>query len=172
MGIEGFWNDMNEPAIFYSEEGIGNAYREIDELRTKELNINSFFQLKDAVNNISNNINDYRSIYHKTEKGILNHYDVHNIYGYNMTKAASEGFDTIDENKRFLLFSRASYIGAHRYGGIWTGDNSSWWEHIVLNMKMMPSLNMCGFLYSGADTCGFGSNIDPELAVRWNQLSD
>ena len=35
----------------------------------------------------------------------------------------------------------------------------------------MPSLNMCGFLYSGADTCGFGSNIDPELAIRWNQLS-
>ncbi|MDU5110572.1 MAG: glycoside hydrolase family 31 protein [Clostridium sp.] len=170
-GVEGFWNDMNEPAIFYSEGGIEEAYRKIDELKKLELNVDSFFKLMDIVNNLKNNVNDYKSFYHKTENGLVNHYDVHNIYGYNMTKAASEGFDTIDENKRFLLFSRASYIGAHRYGGIWTGDNSSWWEHIVLNMKMMPSLNMCGFLYSGADTCGFGSNIDPELAVRWNQLS-
>lgn len=170
-GVEGFWNDMNEPAIFYSEGGIEEAYRNIDELKKVELNVDSFFKLMDTVNNLKNSVNDYKSFYHKTENGLVNHYDVHNIYGYNMTKAASEGFDTIDDNKRFLLFSRASYIGAHRYGGIWTGDNSSWWEHIVLNMKMMPSLNMCGFLYSGADTCGFGSNIDPELAIRWNQLS-
>lgn len=170
-GVEGFWNDMNEPAIFYSEDGIEETYRNIDELKKLELNVDSFFKLMDTVNNLKNNVNDYKSFYHKTENGLVNHYDVHNIYGYNMTRAASEGFDTIDENKRFLLFSRASYIGAHRYGGIWTGDNSSWWEHIVLNMKMMPSLNMCGFLYSGADTCGFGSNIDPELAIRWNQLS-
>lgn len=43
-------------------------------------------------------------------------------------------------------------IGMHRYGGIWTGDNKSWWSHILLNLKMMPSLNMCGFLYTGADS--------------------
>lgn len=40
-----------------------------------------------------------------------------------------------------------------------------------MNMKMLPSINMCGFIYSGADTCGFGSNCDSQLAVRWNQLS-
>ena len=25
LGIEGFWNDMNEPAIFYSSEGVEEA---------------------------------------------------------------------------------------------------------------------------------------------------
>ena len=170
-GIEGFWNDMNEPAIFYSENGINDAYRNIDELRTKELNIDSFFKFKDVVLGLSNSMNDYKGFYHKTENGIVNHYDIHNLYGFNMTKAAAEGFEEIDSNKRFLLFSRASFIGAHRYGGIWTGDNCSWWEHLILNMKMLPSINMCGFIYSGADTCGFGSNVDPELAIRWNQLS-
>ena len=170
-GIEGFWNDMNEPAIFYSENGINDAYRNIDELRTKELNIDSFFKFKDVVLGLSNSMNDYKGFYHKTEDGIVNHYDIHNLYGFNMTKAAAEGFEEIDSNKRFLLFSRASFIGAHRYGGIWTGDNCSWWEHLILNMKMLPSINMCGFIYSGADTCGFGSNVDSELAIRWNQLS-
>ena len=162
---------MNEPAIFYSENGINDAYRNIDELRTKELNIDSFFKFKDVVLGLSNSMNDYRDFYHKTEDGIVNHYDIHNLYGFNMTKAAAEGFEEIDSNKRFLLFSRASFIGAHRYGGIWTGDNCSWWEHLILNMKILPSINMCGFIYSGADTCGFGSNVDPELAIRWNQLS-
>lgn len=171
IGVEGFWNDMNEPAIFYSETGIDKAFKNIDKLKDKELNIYSFFELKDTVNNISSSIDDYKAMYHKSESGIVNHYDVHNLYGYNMTRSASEGFDKIDENKRFLLFSRASAIGAHRYGGIWTGDNCSWWEHLVMNIKMMPSLNMCGFIYSGADTCGFGSNVDSELAVRWNQFS-
>lgn len=171
MGVEGFWNDMNEPAIFYSEDGIERAYKTIDKLKSQELNIHTFFKLKDAVNNISNSIDDYKAFYHRIEKGPVNHYDVHNIYGYNMTRAAAEGFDEINNNKRFLLFSRASAIGAHRYGGIWTGDNCSWWEHLLMNIKMLPSINMCGFIYSGADTCGFGSNVDPELAIRWNQFS-
>ena len=32
---------------------------------------------------------------------------------------------------------------------------------------MMPSVQMCGFLYSGADLCGFSSDTTPDLALRW-----
>ncbi|MGL5648131.1 MAG: glycoside hydrolase family 31 protein, partial [Clostridium sp.] len=171
LGVEGFWNDMNEPAIFYSEDGLKKAFDKIDSLKEEELNIHGFFNLKDAVLGISNSIEDYKAMYHNMDGKKVNHYDVHNLYGYNMTKAADEGFSKIDENKRYLLFSRASSIGMHRHGGIWTGDNSSWWSHLKLNISMMPSLNMCGFIYSGADTGGFGSNADSELISRWNQFS-
>lgn len=58
-------------------------------------------------------------------------------------------------------------IGMHRYGGIWTGDNKSWWFHILLNLKMMPSLNMCGFLYTGADLGGFGKRISAAPPGAW-----
>lgn len=58
----------------------------------------------------------------------------------------------------------------HRYGGIWTGDNKSWWAHILLNLKMMPSLNMCGFLYAGADLGGFGADTTRELLLRFLAL--
>ena len=68
------------------------------------------------------------------------------------------------------MFSRSSYIGMHRYGGIWTGDNKSWWAHILLNLKMMPSLNMCGFLYAGADLGGFGADTTRELLLRFLAL--
>lgn len=52
----------------------------------------------------------------------IRHDKVHNLFGYNMTRAAGEAFDRIDPEKRFLMFSRSSYIGMHRYGGIWMGD--------------------------------------------------
>ena len=170
-GIEGFWNDMNEPAIFYTNRGIEQAIEEAKNAEGKNLNIDSFFGLKDEFRNISNNIEDYKSFYHNIEGKLVNHYDVHNLYGYNMTRSADEGFKKIAPNKRFLLISRSSYIGMHRHSGIWTGDNHSWWEHILLNIKMMPSLNMCGFLYSGADTGGFSDDANGELAVRWTQFS-
>lgn len=172
LGVEGFWNDMNEPAIFYSPEGLEKAIDAALEAKGKNLGVYDFFNLKDSFLNLSNSKSDYKAFYHVDKDGNrVNHYDVHNIYGTNMTRAAAEGFSEIDGNKRFLLFSRASYVGAHRYGGIWTGDNHSWWSHLLLNIQMLPSLNMCGFLYSGADTGGFGASASGELINRWNQFS-
>lgn len=31
QGIEGFWNDMNEPAIFYAEERLKKTFAKIGE---------------------------------------------------------------------------------------------------------------------------------------------
>ena len=50
------------------------------------------------------------------------------------------------------------------------GDNMSRWQHILLNLKMLPSLNMCGFLYTGADLGGFGENTTEDLLLRWYAL--
>ncbi|NTV79504.1 MAG: alpha-glucosidase, partial [Clostridiales bacterium] len=170
LGIEGFWNDMNEPAIFYSEEGLKEAFDVLDSLKDKNIGIYDYFALNDSVRTLSNSPKDYARIFHKVDGKKINHNKVHNLYGYNMTRAAAQGFDKIDENKRFLLFSRSSCVGMHRYGGIWTGDNCSWWSHLLLNIKMMPSLNMCGFLYSGADLGGFSVNTSYDLMVRWLQF--
>lgn len=172
QGIEGFWNDMNEPALFYTPDRLKEVLEEVEGMKGKNLGIYDFFGLTDKFRNLSNQTGDYKKFYHKDKEGNkINHYDVHNLYGYNMTRAASEGFDEIKPNERILMFSRASYQGAHRYGGIWTGDNMSWWSHILLNIQEMASLNMCGFLYTGADTGGFGANADAELVTRWTQFS-
>lgn len=66
-----------------------------------------------------------------------------------------------------LLYSRSSVIGSHRYGGIWLGDNNASWGQLLANIQMMPSVQMCGFLYAGADLCGFSSDTTPDLALRW-----
>ncbi len=167
-GIEGFWNDMNEPAIFFSEEGMEEAARKVTELlKVKDdPKLNDFWAMQ-GVFNINNDHADYKRFYHEVDGKKIRHDKVHNLYGFYMTRAAAEAFETIYPDKRLLLFSRSSYIGMHRFGGIWTGDNQSWWSHLLLNIKMMPSLNMCGFLYSGADIGGFGSNTTRDLLLRW-----
>ncbi|MBM7561758.1 glycoside hydrolase family 31 protein [Fusibacter tunisiensis] len=171
LGIEGFWNDMNEPAIFYSEQGLKDAIEFAEQQKGKNLDIYTFFELKDRILNLSNSMTDYKRMYHTYEGKKVNHLDVHNLYGYHMTKAAAKGFESYDSNKRFLMITRASHIGMAKYSGIWTGDNHSWWEHLKLNVQMMPGLNMAGFVYSGADTGGFGGNVSPELLTRWHQFS-
>ncbi len=169
-GIDGFWNDMNEPAIFYSEKRLDEALDKISEYKGKNIGIYDYFGLKDTVLGLSNSADDYSAMYHNADGKIICHDKVHNLYGYNMTKSASDAFKEIAPDKNILLFSRASYIGMHRYGGIWTGDNQSWWSHIKLNLQMLPSLNMCGYLYTGADLVGFGDNSTEELALRWLAL--
>jgi alpha-glucosidase len=126
--------------------------------------------VQEVLSNLANAPADYASFYHQVKEQRVRHDKVHNLFGYNMTRAAGEAFEQIAPDKRFLLFSRSSYIGMHRYGGIWTGDNKSWWSHLLLNLKMMPSLNMCGFLYTGADLGGFGANTTRDLLLRWLAL--
>lgn len=167
QGIDGFWNDMNEPAIFYSEQGLADAFAQIDQYRAQNLDIHSFFAFQNLVAGISNNPKDYESFYHNYKGKRYCHKEVHNLFGYYMTRAAAEAFDELSPDRRILLFSRASYIGMHRYGGIWQGDNNSWWSHLLLNIRMMPSLNMCGFLYTGADVGGFGEDVTEDLLIRW-----
>jgi len=166
-GIDGFWNDMNEPAIFYSEKRLKKVFEKIEDYKGRNLDIQSFFEFKDLIGTIDNNPEDYASFYHLADGRKIRHDKVHNLYGYNMTKAAAEQFRTLAPYKRILLFSRSSYIGMHRYGGIWTGDNRSWWSHLELSIKQMPSLNMCGFLFSGSDIGGFGDDSTADLMVRW-----
>lgn len=175
QGIEGFWNDMNEPAIFYSDEHLKEVFEKIEDYKGKNLDINTFFEFKDLVGTIDNNPVDYRSFYHNFHGKNIRHDKVHNLFGFYMTRAAGEAFDRYRKDKgtdkRYLMFSRSSYIGMHRYGGVWTGDNKSWWSHILLAMQQMPGLNMSGFLYTGSDTAGFGDDATEDLAMRWTEFS-
>ena len=176
QGIEGFWNDMNEPAIFYSKEGLDEAkelarrFADGEDGRWDGAGSVGVWQMGDKLRSLANSPEDYRRFYHNLDGKKVRHDKVHNLYGFNMTRAAGEAFERIDPDRRFLMFSRSSYIGMHRYGGIWTGDNKSWWSHLLLNLKMLPSLNMCGFLYTGADLGGFGADTTRELLLRFLAL--
>lgn len=185
QGIDGFWNDMNEPAMFYTPEGVESVNEAVSEYARflSEGDVSGLYEedlmntanalpgkVRERLGNLQNNGEDYKRFYHNVDGRRVRHDLVHNLFGCNMTRAAGEAFERIAPGKRILMFSRSSYIGMHRYGGIWTGDNKSWWSHLLLNLKMMPSLNMCGFLYTGADIGGFGADTTRDLLLRWLAL--
>ena len=168
-GIEGFWNDMNEPSLFYSPERLRAFLNDMAALREKD-NIEQeefFLRVVGGAMGLMNSPADYASFYHEVDGRKVRHDQVHNLYGGSMTRAAGEAFADLRPGQRTLLYSRSSFIGSHRYGGIWLGDNNSSWAQLLANIQMMPSVQMCGFLYSGADLCGFSYDTTPDLALRW-----
>lgn len=171
QGIDGFWNDMNEPAIFYTEDRLADTCAEIEKLTAGNMGIDEYFAFTGMVAGLNGNIGDYDKFYHNVNGQMVKHSEVHNLYGMNMTRSANEALREICPDKRTLFFSRSSYVGAHRYGGIWQGDNKSWWSHILQSMQQLPALNMAGFLFTGSDTGGFGCDTTEDLMLRWLQYS-
>ncbi|MBQ7774314.1 MAG: alpha-glucosidase [Lachnospiraceae bacterium] len=170
-GIDGFWNDMNEPAIFYSKKQMQEMKKYIQGLfNDGEPSDSEIDALSWKIAELKNSRKDYKSFYHNMNGKQVCHDKVHNLYGYNMTRAAGEAFERLCPDRRILMFSRSSSTGMHRYGGIWTGDNYSWWSHLKMNLTMLPALSMQGFLYSGADLGGFGSHVTEDLLLRWLEL--
>ena len=171
-GIEGFWNDMNEPSLFYSPERLRAFLDDMAALREKDnIEQEEFFpRVVGGAMGLMNSPADYASFYHEADGRKVRHDQVHNLYGGSMTRAAGEAFADLRPGQRTLLYSRSSFIGSHRYGGIWLGDNNSSWAQLLANIQMMPSVQMCGFLYSGADLCGFSCDTTPDLALRWLAL--
>ena len=186
-GIEGFWNDMNEPALYYPQENLKKVFARLEEFKTRPLDVTGLFEFTGTANSVLNNADDYKRFYHKVsakragafaatkpdkDKNVLvNHNDVHNLFGYNMTRGAMEAFEELEPKSRPLLYSRSSYIGAHRYGGVWTGDNHSYWGDILLSLQQVASLNMAGFLYTGSDIGGFNGDASRDLLLRWTAFA-
>ncbi|MCG6550922.1 MAG: DUF5110 domain-containing protein [Candidatus Magnetominusculus sp. LBB02] len=168
-GIEGFWLDMNEPSVFYTPEAMQAVFNLVEDMRTNP-DIPKR-QLQEMVNALSNNRSYFKAFYHRTHLGDrVSNDEVHNLYGTLMAEAVADAFATHLPDKRYFLLSRSSYAGLHRIATIWTGDNMSWWEHMLSHIRMLMSLNMAGIFYTGADIGGFGCDVSPELMVRWVQL--
>ncbi len=105
-----------------------------------------------------------------TRHGTRAHLEVHNVYGLCHARATWEGLRTLRPEERPFVISRSGYAGIQRYAAVWTGDNSSWWEHLEGSIPMLLNLGLSGVPFIGADIGGFHGNADGELLVRWTQL--
>jgi len=52
----------------------------------------------------------------------------------------------------------------------WTGDNSSWWEHLWMSMPQLQNLALSGVAWAGVDVGGFGGDTNGELLARWYEF--
>ncbi|MBS0396260.1 MAG: DUF5110 domain-containing protein, partial [Proteobacteria bacterium] len=142
LGVAGFWNDMNEPAVF--------------ETPTKTLPL-------DTVHRIEEPGFAPRS---------ATHAEMHNVYGLLNARATYEGLLRLAPARRPFVLTRASFAGGQRYGATWTGDNVSSWGHLALASAQLASLGLSGVGLAGADVGGFaGSGPAPELLTRWYEVA-
>lgn len=97
------------------------------------------------------------------------HRDIHNIYGYLMTKATFEGLAKSRPLDRPFILTRSFFAGSQRYCAAWTGDNQASWDHLKITVPMLLSLSVSGMPNVGADVGGFFNNPEEDLIVRWTQ---
>jgi alpha-glucosidase len=134
-GVDGVWNDMNEPAVF----NVKTKTMPEDNLHRADADLG----------------------------GPGSHARYHNVYGMFMIKATREGIIAANPEKRPFVLSRASYIGGHRYGASWTGDNTANWYHLETSIPMTLNVGLSGQPFAGPDIGGFAGNGDGPLFARW-----
>ena len=139
-GVDGFWNDMNEPSIFKTP--------------TKTMPENVIHRIDDP----------------EFKQRTATHAEIHNVYGMENSRATFEGLRMLDPNTRPFVLTRATYAGGQRYAVTWTGDNSSSWNHLRMATPMIENLGLSGFAFSGADVGGFAGSPSIELLTRWLEV--
>ncbi|CAJ1411005.1 unnamed protein product [Effrenium voratum] len=103
--------------------------------------------------------------------GMVEHRDVHNMYGYYVHRATFEGLAKRTQGDRPFVLTRSFFIGSHKYSAIWTGDNYAQWSHLKASIAMVGALTLGGQSLVGADVGGFFKHPDQEMTVRWYQLA-
>ena len=140
-GVSGFWNDMNEPALFQVASKTMP-----DETR-------------------------HRIYEPGFEKRVATHLEIHNVFGMENSRGTYEGLRRLAPDRRPFVLTRASYAGGHRYAATWTGDNSSTWNHLRQTVPQLLNLGVSGFGLAGADVGGFAGSPQPELLTKWLEVA-
>jgi alpha-glucosidase len=140
-GVAGFWNDMNEPAVF---DGPGKTMPYDIQHRIDEPGF---------------------------RKRTATHLEIHNVFGMQNARATEQGELALRPNERPFVMTRASYAGGQRYAVTWTGDNSSTWNHLRMTVPQLVNLGLSGYSLAGADVGGFAGSPPPDLLTKWIELS-
>lgn len=105
-------------------------------------------------------------VIHKlSETKTLPHNQVHNVYGYLMSRATREGL--LKNTCLPYVITRSTYLGGQKYATTWTGDNISNWEHFRASIPMILNLGLSGQPVVGPDIGGFKGTPSPVLYERW-----
>ncbi|CAM4768266.1 unnamed protein product [Rotaria magnacalcarata] len=186
LSIDGLWIDMNEPALFDTNEAAPwNA-----------ADTGSNYTLKCAQNRWDDPPYRTKAAYRwdgkmsrpgrlsdrtlcmtalqgeidpKTNKPKYRHYDVHNLYGWSQTKPTLDAMRQIT-GKRSLVLPRSTFVGSGQWSGHWLGDNEATWHEMKRSLIGMVEFNWFGIPFNGADICGFDKTPTEEMCIRWMQV--
>jgi alpha-glucosidase len=98
------------------------------------------------------------------------HIQVHNAYGSLMAQATREGLLRLRPERRPFVISRSGFAGIQRHALLWTGDNSSTWEHLTMSVAQLHNLGLSGVGWAGVDIGGYYGDTTGELLARWTEF--
>ncbi len=146
-GVAGFWNDMNEPGVFMTEN---TEKPEIYHHPAKTFP----YETPHAGDGLPDTHRRY-----------------HNVYGMQMARASFEGLRELDPGRRPFVLTRAGFAGVQRFSAVWTGDNYASWDHLALSIPMLTNMSVSGVPFVGCDVGGFAEMPSGELYTRWLQAA-
>ena len=112
------------------------------------------------------------------------HVRIHNAFAQTMLRGTTAALNQIQPGKRGFIIACGGYAGLQRYAGVWTGDSTSTWVHLQMNIPLVLNLGLSGVPIAGSDIGGFaagqgemespGQNrqqvATDELIIRWMTL--
>ncbi|UII25179.1 DUF4968 domain-containing protein [Fulvivirga maritima] len=191
LGTYGFYCDLGQPDI---QEWWGDQY---DYLLTMGLDMIWQDMTCPALVPNEDNHNEDKTLpldlmmYDKVTEMYQPNAKIHNAFSLNLVQATYQGIKKLklskeykkgpdgkplyNYNKRNFIISRGGFAGVHRYAGIWTGDSSSSWDFLAINIPEVLNVGLSGLPISGCDIGGFangsgseeGGVTNYELFTRW-----
>jgi alpha-glucosidase len=140
IGAAGFWNDMNEPAVFQTP--------------TKTAPLDVWGRIEEP----------------GFAPRVVTQREAHNVFGMENSRGTFEGLLKLNPDLRPFVLTRATYAGGQRYAATWTGDNHSTWNHLRLSTPMLLNLGLSGFGIVGDDIGGFGGSPPMDLLTKWIEV--
>ena len=140
-GVAGFWNDMDEPAVFETPT------------KTMPLDVQHRIEMPGFLTRTTD------------------HREIHNVYGMLNSEGTNDGMLALRPNERPFVMTRASFAGGQRYAVTWTGDNSATWNHLRQTVPQLINLGLSGFSMAGADVGGFAGSPPPDLLTKWLEVA-
>jgi alpha-D-xyloside xylohydrolase len=100
-----------------------------------------------------------------------------NAYPLMNAKGIYEGQRTVDPNKRVFILTRSAFPGLQRYAAAtWSGDISSRWHDMKLQISAGINFSMSGLPYWSMDIGGFAverrfTNPDTAALEEWREMN-
>ena len=108
---------------------------------------------------------------HNDGSQLVEHREVHNIYGHFYQKVAYEALKSrLGSNKRAFTLSRSFYAGTQQNGFVWTGDQGTTMDFMNSSIETNIINALCGISGCGSDVGGFLNNPTPEVMKSWYSL--